>query len=208
MSAGRSPAPELPGVVSEPVVTRGRKIVGAVSATLIADQGGFETRSVRSIAVDFEGVIADHHRGHTRRAGGREPWYPRGAIMRNERQISIVATDELTAIAAAMGAPRIAPEWIGANLVIDGVPRLSWLPPRSRLFVDGGAVLVIEGQNAPCRVAGAAIARRYPDQPEFELMFVKAARRLRGLVAWVERPGEITAGAKVEAKLPEQWIYA
>lgn len=207
MSGAAVETPELPGLIGEPEVAPARKLRGFVAATLIAQPGEFPTQSVSSLDVDFEGVVGDHHRGHTRAAGGREPWYPRGSTMRNERQITIVAPDELAAIAVAMGVAELRPEWIGANLVVSDLPRLSWLPPRTRLFFDGGAVLVVEGQNAPCRVAGDGIAQHHPERPELGLLFPKAAKRLRGLIAWVERPGTIAAGAAVQAKLPEQWIY-
>ncbi|TJV75695.1 MAG: molybdenum cofactor sulfurase, partial [Mesorhizobium sp.] len=35
----------------------------------------------------------------------------------------------------------------------------------------------------------------------------KAAKRLRGLVAWVEKPGRITTGEEISVRVPEQWIY-
>lgn len=39
------------------------------------------------------------------------------------------------------------------------------------------------------------------------LLFPKAAKRLRGLVAWVEKPGTIKAGEEMSVRVPEQWIY-
>ena len=81
----------------------------------------------------------DFHAGHTRRSGGREPWYPRGTEMRNERQLSIVAADELAMVAERMAIAEIRPEWIGANLVLEGVPRLSMLPSGTLLFLPRAA---------------------------------------------------------------------
>jgi hypothetical protein len=51
--------------------------------------------TVASLAIGFDGVEGDYHAGPTRKSGGREPWYPRGTEIRNERQLSIVAADEL-----------------------------------------------------------------------------------------------------------------
>ena len=96
-------------------------------------------------------------RRHTR-SGGREPWYPRGTEMRNERQLSIVAADELAIVAERMGLAEIKPEWIGANLVIDGVPHLSMLPSGTLLFFKGGVTIKVDAQNGPCRIAGRSIA--------------------------------------------------
>jgi hypothetical protein len=208
MTPRRAAAPEIPGLLAAPTVVPGRKLAGVVEATLIADGDDFQTQSVPSLKVDIDGIVGDLHRGVARAAGGREPWYPRGMAMRNERQLTLVAADELAEIALALALPEVRPEWIGANLVIAGIPRLSWLPPRTRLFFAGGATLAVEGQNAPCRHAGAAIAARIPDRADIELLFPKVARRLRGLVAWVEKPGEIAAGQDMTARLPEQWIYA
>ncbi|WP_204313352.1 MOSC domain-containing protein, partial [Klebsiella michiganensis] len=82
----------------------------------------------------FDGIAGDFHAGATRRSGGREPWYPRGTEMRNERQLSLVAADELSIVAERMELKEIKPEWIGANLLIEGVPNLSMLPAGSLLF--------------------------------------------------------------------------
>jgi hypothetical protein len=45
------------------------------------------------------------------------------------------------------------------------------------------------------------------DPKEAGLAFPKAARRGRGLVAWVERPGVVTVGDPVSVRVPEQWLY-
>lgn len=167
------------------------------------------TEPVEQLVVSFEGIDGDIHAGYTRKSGGREPWYPRGTQMRNERQLSIVCTDELAQAADSMKIDRIAPEWIGANMVLAGVPQLSMMPPRTVLFFQGGVTLRIDGQNAPCRFAGAKIAENYPDrnQSELALSFPKAAKRQRGLVGWVETPGTIKRGEAVKLKVPEQWIW-
>jgi hypothetical protein len=195
----------------EPEIVPGRRlrgrVVGIYSVPFGDRDSGFVTTAVDALALTFEGIPGDRHSGWTRRAGGREPWYPRGAEMRNERQISLLAPDELFEIAESLGVAEVRPEWIGGNLLIDGVSRFSMLPSGTRLSFEGGAVIVIGAQNHPCRFSGAEIARRYPDRPEIELAFSKVARRLRGLVGWVERPGLITPGAGVAVQIPEQWIY-
>lgn len=185
------------------------RLVGKVSALMKAEPGDFRTSQVDLLDVRFEGIVGDEHSGLTRKSGGREPWYPRGTEMRNERQLSIVCADELSGIAEDLAIDRLEATWIGANIILEGFANLSMLPPRSLLFFDGGLVLKIDGQNAPCRVAGGAIAAHFPDRDadQLALDFVKAAKRRRGLVAWVEKPGSIAQGAGVKAHLPEQWIY-
>ncbi|PTW58859.1 MOSC domain-containing protein [Breoghania corrubedonensis] len=184
-----------------------RKISGTVARLLAAEGDAFPTSAVESLTFTFEGIPGDFHAGSTRRSGGREPWYPRGTEMRNERQISILAVDELAEIAKRMEIEKIEPEWIGANVVMDGLPRLSMIPPRTRLVFENGAVLRVDGQNGPCRIAGKSIAAHYRDREGLDLAFPKVAARLRGLVAWVEKPGTVAPGEAVTANIPEQWIY-
>ncbi len=193
----------------EPEILPARKLLGSVAGLYVADGGGFETRPVPSLDLSFEGVPGDFHAGHTRRSGGREPWYPRGTEIRNERQISIVSPDELALVAARMEIAEVKPEWLGANLLLSGVPRLSMLPAGTMLFFQRGVTLKVDAQNGPCRVAGRAVARGagMPDLDAGSLLFPKAARRLRGLVAWVEKPGAIGVGEQVSVRLPEQWVY-
>lgn len=165
--------------------------------------------AVERLDLTYEGISGDRHGGLTRKSGGREPWYPRGTQMRNERQLSIVCTRELADAAQAMMIGRIAPEWIGANMVLAGVTDLSRLPPRSLLFFEGGPTIKIDGQNAPCRLAGDAIAQNYPDhdRKRIALAFPKAAAGKRGLVGWVEKPGRIEVGMALSVQVPEQWIW-
>jgi hypothetical protein len=189
-----------------------RTLEARVAALMIADGDGFETRPVESAQVDLEGFVlpglrGERHRGLARKADARVPWFPRGTPIRNSRHVSIVGADELAAIAAALGIPAVDPAWLGANLVLEGVADLSMLPRGTRIFFPGFATLAVEDQNVPCRGPGKAIASRHPDRPGLDLAFVKAARRLRGLVAWVERAGTIHAGDTVSLRLPEQWVY-
>ncbi|WAJ26560.1 MOSC domain-containing protein [Antarcticirhabdus aurantiaca] len=187
-----------------------RRLSGRVVELLRTPPGarGFETEPVAALDLGFSGIQGDRHGGETRRSGGREPWYPRGTEIRNERQLSLLSVEELADVAQALGLDDLPAAWIGGNLLLSGIARLTWLPPRTRLVFAGGAVLRIDGDNAPCRASGRAIARHVTDRPSLEFDFVKAARHRRGLVAWVEKPGRIEAGEGVEARLPEQWIYA
>ncbi len=186
-----------------------RKLLASVDAVLTATGEDFVTEAVEALDLGFDGIPGDFHAGVTRRSGGREPWYPRGTEMRNERQLSIVAADELAEIAAAMGIDRIEPEWIGANLVLGGVPRLSMLPSGTLLFFSGGVTIKVDAQNGPCRLAGRSVAKKagMEDVEAGALLFPRHGRRLRGLVAWVEKPGRIARGEQVSVRIPEQWLY-
>ncbi|MER8767547.1 molybdenum cofactor sulfurase [Mesorhizobium sp. M0092] len=186
-----------------------RKLTARVASLYLALFDHFETRAIDTLQLGFDGIEGDFHAGTTRRSGGREPWYPRGTEMRNERQLSIVAADELTTVAERMGIAEIKPEWIGANLLIEGLPHLSMLPSGALLFFKGGATVKIDAQNGPCRIAGRSVAESagMADHEAGALLFAKASKRLRGLVAWVEKPGTITAGEEISVRVPEQWIY-
>ncbi len=186
-----------------------RKLLASVDAVLTATGEDFVTEAVEALDLGFDGIPGDFHAGVTRRSGGREPWYPRGTEMRNERQLTIVAADELAEIAAAMGIDRIEPQWIGANLVLGGVPRLSMLPSGTLLFFSGGVTIKVDAQNGPCRLAGRSVAKKagMEDVEAGALLFPRHGRRLRGLVAWVEKPGRIARGEQVSVRIPEQWLY-
>ena len=187
-----------------------RKLAARLAGVYSALEGRFQTEQVGELLLGFDGVAGDFHAGQTRLSGGREPWYPRGTEIRNERQLSIVAADELAVVAERMGIAELKPEWIGANLVIEGVPNLSMLPARTLLFFEGGVTIKIDGQNAPCRYAGRSVAEQagMADIEAGALLFPKSAARLRGLVGWVEKPSRVAPGEGISIRVPEQWIYS
>ncbi|MCJ8142464.1 MOSC domain-containing protein [Ancylobacter sp. A5.8] len=197
---------DLFGVAAEPA----SRFKARLARTLLGDGAGFITREVPVLGVTLEGVPGDRHAGHARPADSRVPWYPRGTSIRNCRQVSLVAPDELARIAERLGLAEIRPEWLGANLVVEGVAEFTRLPPGTRLHFPGGAALAVEGENAPCRHAGAAVAAGAPDAGEragLDLAFIQAAKGLRGLVAWVERAGDLAAGDEITVRVPEQRLW-
>lgn len=191
------------------VIIPARKLTARVSGLYAALKGAFPTEAVAELALGFGGIADDVHAGQTRRSGGREPWYPRGTEIRNERQLTLVAADELAEVAGRMGLAEVRPEWIGANVVVDGVQNLSMLPASTLLLFKGGVTLKVDGQNHPCRLAGRSVAERagMADIEAGALAFPKAAKRLSGLVAWVEKPGTMLDGEEISVRVPEQWIY-
>jgi len=196
-----------------------QKVTGVVTATLKAAGKDFVSTETDQLALTYQGIAGDYHAGHTRLSGAREPWYERGTEMRNERQLSILADDELGEIADNLNIRQLKPGWIGANLVIDGIRNFSLLPPRSVLIFEGGVTLRVDGYNGPCRIAGASVAKHLADEArltddifdsaksDIALEFSQAARLKRGLVAWVEREGVIRPGEKVVGHVWEQWLY-
>ena len=184
-----------------------QKLRGTLAGLFKAQGKDFQTQPVSELPLTFEGIPGDFHAGFTRRSGGREPWYDRGTEMRNERQLSILSSEELRLVARRMEIPELKTEWIGGNLLVDGIPNLTRLPPRTVLFFDGGATIRVDGDNLPCRVAGRAIAAQFDGRDDLELAFPKQSDGMRGLVAWVEKQGTIKVGEGFEARIPPQRIY-
>ncbi len=178
-----------------------------VSALLGLDRDSLVTTPFDQVQVVLEGFGGDRHAGMTRPSDTRTPHYPRGTIIRNDRQVSLLSVEEMAVVSARLGLPEIRPEWLGANLLLEGIPQLTRLPPASRLFFVQGAVLYISGENNPCIHPGKILQVHYPDRPDLAPAFVKAAAHLRGLVAVVEKPGVIARGNTVSVKKPVQYHY-
>ncbi|WP_246161289.1 MOSC domain-containing protein [Segnochrobactrum spirostomi] len=192
----------------EIAVVSGRKFEGRVVGVLATtDPADFDTQPVEFLDLGLEGVAGDRHHGFVRASSSREPWHPRGTSVRNDRQLSLLSVEDLAEISRRLNVADTAAGWIGGNIVFEGIPRLSWLPRGTRLFFSSGAVVYVEDQNGPCRIAGRAIVRRIPDRPDIELGFPKEAKGLRGVVASVERAGQVKPGDVVKVMVPEQWIY-
>ncbi len=183
-------------------------VQGEVIAVMVTPpESTIEGVRVPQLIMTFEGADGDRHAGITMASGSRAPHYPRGTEIRNARQISILSEEELARAASNLGVPYIAPEWLGANIFLRGIPELSLLPPSTRLFFASGATLVVEGENFPCTIAGGAVQDHYPAIPDLTTAFPKAALHLRGIVAWVEHPGVMTSGEVVRADIPDQVLY-
>jgi hypothetical protein len=172
-----------------------------------APHGTFVSEPLDVLTLTYEGIPGDRHASLYRESGPREPWYPRGTPMRNERQLSILSAEELVEVAADLAIPELKAEWIGGNLLLSGVPALSQLPPRTMLMFPSGATVRIDGDNGPCKKSGASIAANVPDRPDLEFGFVKAAKYKRGVLGWVEREGEVRPGDNVRIRIWEQALY-
>jgi hypothetical protein len=184
-----------------------RNIEATVRGAYWAPHGTFVSEPLDVLNLTYEGIVGDRHSGLYRESGPREPWYPRGTPMRNERQLSILSAEEMADVATALAIPELKPEWIGGNLLLSGVPELSKLPPRTMLMFPSGATVRIDGDNGPCKKSGASIAANIPNRPDIEFGFVKAAKYKRGLLGWVEREGAVRVGDVVKIRVWEQALY-
>ena len=180
---------------------------GRIDGTFVVETAAVESTAHPELLLTYAGVVGDRHEGLVRPSGAREPWYPRGTPMRNERQLSILSAEELAEIAATLSLPQILGEWVGANLILSGIPHLTRLPPRSLMLFPSGATIRIDGDNDPCRKTGRTIAAQFPGRDDIEFGFVKAAMGKRGLVGWVEREGAIRTGDAVKVRTWRQARY-
>jgi hypothetical protein len=175
-----------------------------VNAILIADYPeSFVTRRIPNTALEFGGIRGDRHFGMTSKADSRQPMYPRGTEILNRRQITIVSEEELASIAEGLGVDYILPEWLGANLCLNGYPELTKLPIGSRILFPNGAGLICMGENLPCTFPGEEIQKHYENHPKLAAKFVSKAFRKRGIVCAVERSGDIFEGEEVQILINE-----
>lgn len=153
-----------------------------------------------AIELDWGGVVGDRHHGVTMASDVRQAEvFARGTQIANLRQASIVDEGELARIAAAMGIGALAPGLIADNICTRGIPDLTTLPHMTRMVFDGGAVLMLGGENTPCTIAGAMVGRVHGTTPQ---AFPKAAMHLRGVTGWVERPGTVRVGEGIRLVRP------
>lgn len=171
-----------------------------VRATHVWPGGATVPAPVRELELDWGGPVGDRHHGETMRSNSRQSdVFARGTVIRNHRQVSLVAVEELAIVAEAMGVPELAPGLIADNICTEGIPDLTGLPRMTRLVFDGGAVLMLGGENMPCTVAGTLVhaAHGVPAQA-----FPKAAIGRRGVTGWVEHPGTVRPGEGLRVVMP------
>ncbi|MFN4154783.1 MAG: MOSC domain-containing protein [Paracoccaceae bacterium] len=161
---------------------------------------------VATLRAGFDGPEGEAHGGLTRPACSRvKAQYPRDTVIRNTRQFSLMAAEDLAQIAQRMGLAALDPGLVGATMVIEGLPDFTHLPPSSRLQGAGGATLVVDMENRPCVLPGKPIEAAHPG---FGAKFKAAAKGRRGVTAWVEREGVFSLGEAVALHIPDQPVWA
>lgn len=171
------------------------------------DRARIVAAPIEEMPLDFGGYGADFHAGMTRPSCSRVlGQHPRGTEIRNVRQVSLVSVEELREVAEALELDTLAPEWLGASVVIEGIPDFSHLSPSSRLQGPDGVTLTVDMQNRPCRFPAATIDAAHPGHGR---RFREAAEGRRGVTAWVERVGTLRIGDRLRLHVPDQraWAY-
>jgi hypothetical protein len=176
-----------------------KKTEAIVRAILIADTPeSFVSRRVPEVALDFGGIPGDRHYGITFPADSRQSMYPRGTEILNRRQLTILSEEECAIIAEQLEIEQVLPEWLGANLLISGYPKLSSLPLGSRILFPNGVGLICMGENKPCIQPGEIIQQHHEGRTNLAKDFVRAAYKRRGIVCAVESKGNIQEGETVQ----------
>ena len=158
------------------------------------------------MTLGFDGFTGEFHAGLTRPSCSRvTTQYPRGTEIRNVRQISVVSAEELAVIAEKLGLEEVDPAWLGASVVVSGLPDFTHVPPSSRLQGPDGVTLTVDMLNQPCNLVSKTIEEARPGHGK---AFKAAAAGLRGVTAWVERPGTLRVGDSLQLHVPGQRAWA
>lgn len=164
-----------------------------------------ESTAVDQIQALFSGPVGESHGGLTRPSDSRVlSQYKRDTPIRNTRQFSIVSAEDLAAIAAKMGVESLDASLVGANMVVQGIPDFTHIPPSSRLQNESGATLTVDMENRPCVLPAKPIEGAHQG---FGARFKPAAQGRRGVTAWVEREGVFRVGDRLRLHVPDQPVW-
>lgn len=150
----------------------------------------------------FAGYAGESHAGLTRPSCSRVlKQHPRGTTIRNTRQLCLVSAEEMAEVAVTLGMDRFDYAWVGASVVLEGIPDFTHLPPSSRLQGPDGTTLVVDMLNEPCQEPAVTMAKATGGQGK---AFKAAAKGKRGVTAWVEREGTLRLGDVLRLHIPQQ----
>ena len=161
---------------------------------------------LQEVEVSYAGIAGEAHGGLTRPSCSRVvAQYTKGTEIRNVRQFSVLSAEDLAVIAAKMGLERIDPGWVGASLVVEGIPDFTHVPPSARLQGPDGVALVVDMENRPCHLPAKVIDGYAAG---FGRRFKQAAEGRRGVTAWVEREGVLRVGDMLRLHIPDQPVWS
>lgn len=167
---------------------------------------GIQSTPIDVMTLGFAGPDGEAHGGLTRPSCSRVlSQHPRGTEIRNVRQLSIVSQEELDKIADKIGLRAIDPAWLGASMVVRGIPDFTHVPPSSRLQAENGTTIAIDMQNRPCHLPAKVISVVSETAAK---AFKTAAMGRRGVTAWVERPGALVVGNRMRLHIPDQRAWS
>lgn len=157
---------------------------------------------LKEMPLSFSGFAGEVHAGLTRPSCSRVvKQHPKGTEIRNVRQLCVVSAEEMAEVARDLGLSAMDYTWVGASLVVEGIPDFTHVPPSSRLQGPDGVTLVVDMENLPCQEPAVTIDRALPGQGKG---FKAAAAGKRGVTAWVEREGILRLGDELRLHVPAQ----
>lgn len=163
---------------------------------------GIQAEPVEQLELGFPGVQGARHEGANRPSCVRvKNLYPQGTEIRNVRQLTILSQEEMSQIAKAMETGALDPRYLGASIVVRGIPDFTHIPPSSRLQGPDAVTLTVDMENRPCVLPGREIEA---DHAGLGARFKPAAEGRRGITAWVERPGALRLGDRLKLFVPDQ----
>jgi MOSC domain len=161
---------------------------------------------VAEMPLTFAGFAAETHAGLTRPSCSRVlRQHPRGTTIRNTRQLCLVSAEEMAEVAASLKMAHFDYAWVGASVVLEGIPDFTHLPPSSRLQGPDGVTLVVDMLNEPCQEPAVTMAQATGGLGK---AFKTAAVGKRGVTAWVEREGTLRIGDELRLHTPVQRAWA
>ena len=167
-----------------------------------APEYNIRSEALNTAEANFEGILGESHSGATRPSCVRVTMlHPKSTEIRNTRQLSVLSAEENAEIASGIGLEQLDPSWLGASIVIAGIPDLTHIPPGSRLQTGAGTTLTADLENAPCNWPAKEIET---DHPGHGKAFKSVAKGRRGITAWVERPGRLSLGDDGNLFIPAQ----
>ena len=185
----------------------GKSLAGKVVSVHSGSNEDLSKEVQESLTAEIGGFAGDKHHGPTRKAFSVD-WQPAGTVRRNERQWSAVSVEELAHITQRLALTEpLAPDTLGANLCVEGIPEFSLLPKGTKLLFPSGAVLLVEEYNPPCVEMGAQIVAKHgapSDKSLTPAAWVSLAAGRRGLVGIVDVPGIIRPSDEVEVRVYEE----
>jgi hypothetical protein len=143
---------------------------------------------VAEMPLTLAGFAEESHGGLTRPSCSRVlALHPRGTAIRNSRQLCLVSAEEMAEVASGLGLEHWDHAWVGASVVLSGIPDFSHLPPSSRLQGPDGVTLVVRhrdcargeeeadhGDRRQARHSRKAPAALWPRQGEDLAEFIKS----------------------------------
>ena len=161
---------------------------------------------VTEMPLTFAGYARESHGGETRPSCSRVlAQHPRDTTIRNTRQLCVVSAEEMAMVADDLNLHPFDYAWVGASLVLEGIPDLTHLPPSARLQGPDGVTLVVDMINHPCQEPAVTISKATGGKGK---LFKAAAKDRRGVTAWVEREGTLRIGDVMRLHVPDQRAWA